>query len=170
MSTNDNDGGEPSTPLAAESDGEPDSGESDSGRTTIESSGAQRSPVALAVESDSGQLETVSDPSRDLMFLHSRCETKDGFRVIRSRENRIEIGELQRLREGAPIQGEVVQLEQRSEHQQLFDVKVLLDQDEVRKATGSGPAQVASNAYRAHWEAIFGEPDRSDWPDSDKLN
>ncbi len=126
---------------------------------------------SLATRSDPEPPQaSAAAPSGDVMFLHSRCESKEGFRVIRSRADRIEIGEIHELREGAPVHGEVVELAQRPEHQQLFDVKVLLDQTEVRKATGSGPAQVATDAYRTHWEVVFGDSERGSSPPSDELN
>ena len=84
-----------------------------------------------------------------------------GFRVIRSREDRIEIGELRPTEHGRPRAGELVKLTQRSEHARLFDVEVLLPGPRGADAPRSGPAQVATDAYRSNWEAIFGHREES---------
>ena len=93
--------------------------------------------------------------NQDVVFIHSPVEQGEGFRVIRSREDRLEIGELRPTEHGRPLNGELVKLTQRSEHARLFDVEVLLPaaRDESPR---SGPAQVATDAYRSNWEAIFG--------------
>ena len=90
------------------------------------------------------------------------------FGVVRYRENRIEIGELQPLKEGREIHGEVVRLHARDDA--LHDVEVLMDaprrrapeqgrDDGDREKLGdpsrSGPAQFATRAYRDNWDAIF---------------
>lgn len=91
---------------------------------------------------------------RDLVLLHSRSET--GVRVIRSRAGNLEIGELRAMREGQPISGEVVRLAP-TDKESLYEVEVVL---EARPERGrSGPAQVATAAYRAQWDAIFGQRD-----------
>lgn len=95
----------------------------------------------------------------DTIFVHSRSEQGDGFKVVRMREESIEIGEIREAKEGRPIHGDLVALKPRSEHEQLFDVEVLVPgpkraPDEAQGR--SGPAQVATDAYRANWTAIFG--------------
>lgn len=94
----------------------------------------------------------------DVVFVHSPSEKEGGFRVIRKRADAIEIGEIRALSEGRPVHGEIVKLKPRSEHERLFDVDVLVPAQPGRAAEGdrSGPAQVATDAYRANWEAIFG--------------
>ncbi|WP_437338028.1 hypothetical protein WME98_41045 [Sorangium sp. So ce296] len=94
--------------------------------------------------------------NQDVVFIHSPVEQGEGFRVIRSREDRLEIGELRPTEHGRPLTGELVKLTQRSEHARLFDVEVLLPAPGGADAPRSGPAQVATDAYRANWEAIFG--------------
>ncbi|EYF07506.1 hypothetical protein [Chondromyces apiculatus] len=100
------------------------------------------------------------DARGDLLFVHSPSDDGQGLRVIRKRENRIEFGELRALEEGRPLHGEVVQLHQREEHERLFDVEVMLDAAHTAPAAHarSGPAQVATDAYRSNWDAIFGPP------------
>jgi hypothetical protein len=81
----------------------------------------------------------------------------------RSEDGPIEKGVLQPLVEGKPIEGEVVTLQARPEFPLLFDVKSEFvsprDQpsEEQIRATADGPAQVASDAYRRGWEAVWGE-------------
>lgn len=91
----------------------------------------------------------------DVVFVHSKVESGEGFRVIRKRDDVIEVGEMRPVQEGKPLTGEVVKLSPRKDHEQIFDVEVLVSKDEVRGAL-SGPAQVATAAYRSNWEAIFG--------------
>lgn len=89
---------------------------------------------------------------RDVVLLGGPTESGEGIHVLRRRDDRIEVGECRPLKEGCPIQGEVVRLRQRSEHERLFDVEVVLE----APARG-GPAQVATESYRKNWDAIFGE-------------
>src|SRR3954452_9044912 len=103
-------------------------------------------------------------PKEDVGFVHSPSESGEGFRVIRKRADAIEVGEIRSLEEGKPIHGEVVKLKPRKDQERLFDVEVLVPQDEAapRALPHAGPAQVASAAYRRGWDAIFGdrtEPD-----------
>jgi hypothetical protein len=79
----------------------------------------------------------------------------DGFAVLRRRADQLELGAIRELREGRPIDGgELVRLKPRREHGRLFDVEVLA---ELPRPGGGGPPQVATEAYRTGWEAIFGE-------------
>ncbi len=98
----------------------------------------------------------ASPTNQDVVFIHSPVEQGEGFRVIRSREDRLEIGELRPTEHGRPLAGELVKLTQRSEHTRLFDVEVLLPGPRGADAPRSGPAQVATDAYRSNWESIFG--------------
>lgn len=65
----------------------------------------------------------------------------------------MEIGTLKPLREGKPIDGEVISLRQREDVPFLFDVKVEL---ESRRGASIGPPQVATEEYRRGWDAIWG--------------
>lgn len=94
--------------------------------------------------------------SHDVVFIHSPVERGEGFRVIRSREDRIEIGELRPAEHGRPLVGDLVRLTQRSEHSRLFDVEVLVPAPHAPEPRRTGPAQVATDTYRSNWEAIFG--------------
>jgi hypothetical protein len=95
--------------------------------------------------------------TRDLVFVHSRNDD-GGFRVLRSREDRIEIGEMRAPREGQPIVGELVKLEPTGEHDQLFACETIMKSPHAPAKAHPGPAQVATDAYRDGWDAIFGLP------------
>ena len=101
----------------------------------------------------------------DVVVLQGPTEDGGGIRVIRAREARdggekVEIGEVRPLRDGQSVTGEVVSLHPRAAGEQggprVCDVKVLYD-----SRARSGPAQVATNAYRESWDAIFGAPNES---------
>ena len=93
----------------------------------------------------------------DVLLVHARTETGDGYQVLRKRGERLEVGELRKTREGRPIHGELVRLKPREESDRLFDVEVVLPAPtEPVSPTKTGPAQVASRAYRDGWDATFG--------------
>jgi hypothetical protein len=98
--------------------------------------------------------EAPSGEAIDVVLVDAPTERGDGYRVLRQRDNRVEVGELRALREGQALSGEVVRLHPREEHERLFDVEVMTQVPERRR--GQGPPQVANDAYRRHWEAIFG--------------
>lgn len=101
----------------------------------------------------------------DVVLLHSPTENGDGIRVLRQRDEKLEVGELRPMREGQPIHGDVVKLTQREEHALLFDCEVLVqgprakepDPPEPKHKTHKGPARVTNDAYRGGWDAIFGQ-------------
>lgn len=101
---------------------------------------------------------------KDIVFVHSPLEEGEGYRVIRRRDQAIELGEIRAVQEGRPIHGEMVRLSPRQEHDRLFDVEVLVPKPEAQGAPRTGPAQVATSAYRANWDAIFGAREDSDLP------
>lgn len=109
--------------------------------------------------------EKPNKAADDVVFVHSPTEKGDGFRVVRKRADTIEVGEIRALEEGRPVHGEVVKLSPREDHAQLFDVDVLLPAPQA-EASRSGPPQVATDAYRKNWDAIFGVSP----PESSKLN
>ncbi|MEZ4293927.1 MAG: hypothetical protein R3B70_03040 [Polyangiaceae bacterium] len=108
----------------------------------------------------------------DVVLLHSPTETGDGIRVLRKRDESLEIGELRPMREGQPIHGEVVRLSQREESSLLFDCEVLVPGADKKpkpqekeperlpaapkKLDHKGPARVTTDAYRGGWDVIFG--------------
>ena len=119
---------------------------------------------------------SASDPPRpkeDVLFVHSPAEAGDALRVIRKRDDRIEVGEIRPVQEGRPLHGDLVKLKPRQEHDQLFDVEVLVSREELESTARlghAGPAQVATETYRSNWQAIFGRglgtgSSRDDEPD-----
>jgi hypothetical protein len=94
---------------------------------------------------------------RDVAMIVDRTEDNEGFQILRRRDEHapVELGTMRPLREGKPIDGEVVSLRQRRDLPFLYDVKTELP-DESRRATSEGPAQVATDEYRKGWDAIWG--------------
>jgi hypothetical protein len=96
------------------------------------------------------------DPD-DVVLLHSPTEDGGGVRVVRAREGQVEVGEVRPLAEGKPITGEVVTLTPRPDTPRVCDVCVQHSSPRPKKMPPkAGPAQVATDAYRDHWEATFG--------------
>jgi hypothetical protein len=95
---------------------------------------------------------------RDLAMIVDRTDDNQGFHILRRRgeDAPVEIGTMRPLREGQPIDGEVVTLRQRRDLPFLYDVKTELADPEPRRSTGDGPAQVATADYRRGWDAIWG--------------
>jgi hypothetical protein len=102
-------------------------------------------------------------PSSDVALVH-RITPDGAVHVIRRRGNQLEAGALQPLREGVPIQGEVVSLRPRENCPVLCDVDVLYTPPVTAKPApgvraGSerrkGPAQVATDDYRDNWDSIW---------------
>lgn len=105
--------------------------------------------------------------SRDVALIHG-VSSDGAVQVIRRRGDRLEAGALSPLREGAPIQGEVVSLRPREDCPLLCDVDVHyapapLPPNAPAKAKPSpgqakprkGPAQVATDTYRDNWDSIW---------------
>jgi len=88
-----------------------------------------------------------------------------GVHILRRRSAAapVEAGILTPLREGKPIAGEVVSLRPRPEAPFVFDVKSEFEgTEEAPRPSGDGPAQVANDAYRRGWDAVWGGPRRRD--------
>ncbi len=100
--------------------------------------------------------ESSKDP-RDRLYVHSQSE-HGGYRVVRSRDDRVEVGELRSVREGQPIVGELVKLTPTEEHDAVFDVEVLMEAPQP-KTEHAGPVRVSSAAYRTGWDRVFGKND-----------
>jgi hypothetical protein len=109
-------------------------------------------------------------PKEDVVLLHSPTESGEGIRVIRKREDTIELGELRPMREGQPIHGDVVRLTPREGHAMLYNCEVMVPAQKPRAlepeakakeleagALHKGPARVTTEAYRGGWDAIFGK-------------
>ena len=55
-----------------------------------------------------------SSDSDDVVYVHSPCESGEGYNIIRQRSDRLEVGELRTLKEGKPVVGELVKLTPRT--------------------------------------------------------
>jgi hypothetical protein len=104
-------------------------------------------------------------PPADVALVH-HISPDGAVHVIRRRGNQLEAGALQPLREGVPIQGEVLSLRPRENFPMLCDVDVLYTPpaataaaakptDSPRPARRKGPAQVATDDYRDNWDSIW---------------
>ncbi len=80
-----------------------------------------------------------------------------GRLVLRKRGERVEAGAIRPSEEGKPIVGELVRLSPR-EGEGLYDVEVLHDgRPKPVEGARSGPAQIATEDYRAGWDRLFGK-------------
>jgi hypothetical protein len=106
----------------------------------------------------------ASAPVSDVALVH-HIGPDGSVHVIRRRGDQLEAGALSPLREGAPIQGEVVSLRPRENFPLLCDVDVLYtppvnaaapaSKPSARPARRKGPAQVATDEYRDNWDSIW---------------
>lgn len=93
---------------------------------------------------------------RDVAFLYQRTEDGDGYRMLRARKGRLEAGEVRPVQEGKPLHGgEIVKLRPHEKAPWICDVETAC---ELPGRSESGPAQVATDAYRRNWERIFSRP------------
>jgi len=100
-------------------------------------------------------------PVGDVAIVFGQDEHGTHILRRRSEESPLEAGLLRPLREGKPIDGEVVRLTPRREAPMLFDVKTELEDPRGPRPTSEGPAQVASDAYRRGWDAVWGSRRRN---------
>lgn len=105
---------------------------------------------------DSAPPKPKPKPADDVLFVVGASE--HGHAVVRKRSEAIELGELRTAPEGKPVHGELVKLTPREDGGgRLFNVETLAAKPAVAaKAAKHGPAQVATESYRANWEAVFG--------------
>lgn len=93
----------------------------------------------------------------DVALIHGRTDDGQGLKILRRRQNRLEIGAVVPLVPGKPIVGEVVRLEPRKESPLLCNVHVEYTPPSDARPTSAGPAQVSSERYRENWDQIFGK-------------
>lgn len=95
----------------------------------------------------------------DIALIHGRTPDGAGLRIIRKRDDRVELGAVHPLKHGAPITGEVVSLTPRPESPLVCDVKVEVPararSSDVAEPARHGPAQVATDRYRENWDRIW---------------
>jgi hypothetical protein len=105
----------------------------------------------------------AASPAPDVALIHGVTPDGAGLQILRARDNRLEVGAIRPLREGAPITGEVVTLRPRPNFPALCDVETHFkppatpsDRSEPRaELAHAGPAQVATDEYRRNWDAIW---------------
>ena len=100
----------------------------------------------------------------DVALIHG-VSANGALQIIRKRGDHLEAGALTPLREGAPIQGEVLSLRPRPNCPVLCDVDVLYAPPPPPSAAAAsaarpslghkGPALVASEQYRDNWDSIW---------------
>lgn len=102
-----------------------------------------------------------------MALIHGVTPDGEGLKILRARGDRLELGAVRPLREGAPIVGEVVTLKPRANFPALCDVETHLKapesltdrQEPSAVAQRTGPAQVATDEYRRNWDAIWNRPE-----------
>lgn len=108
-----------------------------------------------------------------MALLLGKTEDDEGYHLLRRRSEdaEVELGTIRPMREGKPVNGEVVSLRPRKDVPFVYDVKTELDvsQDQGPRLTSDGPPQVATEEYRRGWDAIWGRKRRAPSA-SDKLN
>ena len=111
---------------------------------------------------------------KDLVLIHGRTPDGNGLNVLRTRDKQLEVGTVRPLQEGRAIQGEVVKLTPRPEMPNLYEAETQYAPPATAEATSGndepppsqarpeshGPAQVASDAYRKNWDAIWKRPSK----------
>ncbi len=113
---------------------------------------------------------------QDVVLIHGLSEDKKGLRVLRARNDEVQIGEVRPLVEGQPITSDVVRLKPRAGMPFLCDVEteVAVSGPQPTPAQApqarSGPAQVASRAYRDNWDTIWSRSAAPSLGDPSKLN
>jgi hypothetical protein len=107
--------------------------------------------------------EDKSGNDFDVVLVHGKTADGNGACVLRARPGRVEAGEVRALESGRPLApgGQVVQLSPRGgSASNLYDVKVEYEVPGGRASEASeapsGPAQVATPAYRDSWDRTFG--------------
>ena len=95
-------------------------------------------------------------PTGDVAVVFGKDENGTHILRRRSEDAPVEAGVLRPLQSGKPIEGEVVSLSPRPEAPLLFDVKSELPSPYPAARSTDGPAQVATDAYRKGWDAVWG--------------
>lgn len=102
--------------------------------------------------------------AKDVALVVGPTADLEGVHVLRRRSEDapVELGTVRPMKEGEPIDGEVVKLRPRKDAPFAFDVKTVLPGRKAghgeRRLTSDGPAQVATDDYRRGWDKIWGKP------------
>jgi hypothetical protein len=92
-------------------------------------------------------------PSED--FVEIGPQLSDGSHsCLRHRAGVLEAGRIRRLEDGRPVDGPVIYLKPREGSGSAYDV---VDSYDPGGGERSGPAMVATPAYRSGWDQVFGK-------------
>ena len=118
-----------------------------------------------SVEAQSSEPTVTPPAAPDVALIHGVTPDGEGLEILRARGDRLELGAIRPLREGAPITGEVVTLRPRANFPALCDVETHFKREEPASdrqepppsavLQRTGPAQVATDEYRRNWDAIW---------------
>jgi len=112
---------------------------------------------AAAKIDDSGS----ASAHKDVVLIQGLTEDKKGLKVLRARNDGVEVGEVRPLTHGQSITSDVVRLKPRKEAPYICDVETELAVNELpgralsTTKERSGPAQVATQKYRENWDTIW---------------
>jgi len=123
------------------------------------SSSRQRRPdqTPAVVAKRPAAAAATAPSSGDVALVFGKDEQGTHILRRRSEDAPVEAGVLRPLQSGKPIDGEVVSLSPRGDAPLLFDVKSVLPSPyPAGRPTSDGPAQVATDAYRKGWDAVWG--------------
>ena len=119
-------------------------------------------------EDQSNEPPVPAPVTKDVALIHGVTPDGEGLNILRARGDRLELGAIRPLREGAPITGEVVTLRPRANFPALCDVESHFKPNEEKSerqepppsaiVQRTGPAQVATDEYRRNWDAIWNRP------------
>ena len=102
--------------------------------------------------------EDAGKPPSDVVLIGPPTPDGAGVHVLRAREQRLEAGELRNLEPGRPITGEILTLSPRKDNPKVCDVTdSYIPPKTLAVPLTKGPAQVATKAYRDHWEDVFAD-------------
>jgi hypothetical protein len=125
-------------------------------------------PSRTPSSSASGSRTSDSAPPTDAVLIQGISEDGSTLAVLRAREDRIEAGLVRAVKEGEPVQGELIKLTPRPDSPLVCDVEVQVPAGAINARGGSDeastqgtrgrPAQVATDTYRENWDAIWSKP------------
>jgi hypothetical protein len=114
--------------------------------------------------------EKAKPARKDAVLIQGISEDGSTLAVLRAREDRIEAGLVRAVKEGEPLEGELVKLTPRPDAPLVCDVEVQLpagainarggaeQPSDLAPGTRGRPAQVATDSYRENWDAIWSKP------------
>ena len=114
-----------------------------------------------------GVMDETKPKLKDQVLVLGKNDDGDMLISRRKPNGRVTVGEATPIKEGKPLpqSGEIVYLKERAPGCPMYDVEDSFDlsKEEQSEDSSSGPAMVASPAFRSNWDSIFGG-------DSEQLN